>query len=133
MPNEIIKKVLEQELENKNLIYPFISGLDGKEIKILELRRQGQTLQEIGNKLELTRERVRQIEEKALSKITFQKKIIEVLAEAIGKVVFVEQEIEQSYIEMLGDVIDYTNKKIKYQELAKILWANKNKNANSSN
>lgn len=49
-------------------ILEFVKSLKEKHRKILLLRLSGRTLEEIGNEFEVTRERVRQITQKALSK-----------------------------------------------------------------
>ena len=62
-------KFLKYETENKN-----IKGLSKREQDILRLRLIGQrTLQQIGEKYKLTRERVRQLEVKSISKILKKK------------------------------------------------------------
>jgi len=47
--------------------------LTDKEQKVIELRKQGKTLEEIGKEFGVTRERIRQIEKKANYKITGEK------------------------------------------------------------
>jgi len=62
-------KLLRKELENQT-----IENLSKRETELLKLRwgigTTPHTLQEVGDKMKLTRERVRQIEEAAISKIT---------------------------------------------------------------
>ncbi|MFC2161511.1 RNA polymerase sigma factor RpoD/SigA [Acidobacteriota bacterium] len=71
---EIIKGSIE------NQIREIIKGLDEKEELVLKLRfglidDRTHTLQEIGDKLNLTRERIRQIEKKAIRKLARSRKL----------------------------------------------------------
>ncbi len=71
---EIIKGSIE------NQIREIIKGLDEKEALVLKLRfgladDKTHTLQEIGDKLNLTRERIRQIEKKAMRKLARSHKL----------------------------------------------------------
>ena len=71
---EIIKGSIE------NQIREILKGLDEKEALVLKLRfgladDKTHTLQEIGDKLKLTRERIRQIEKKALRKLARSHKL----------------------------------------------------------
>ncbi len=132
----IIQKILENEIAGENLIYPFISGLNQREKAILELRGQGLPLSFIGKKLRVTRERVRQIEEKAKDKLEFQKKIILQLSEKLGEYLFEEKEIEKAfenwYIENKKG--DFLTSKIEWQDFCKNLWQFKqNKEDKSDN
>ncbi len=65
---QIIKNSIQEQIRD------LLKGLDEKEIYVIKLRfgmddDRPQTLQEIGNKLKLSRERVRQIEQKAMRKL----------------------------------------------------------------
>jgi len=65
---QIIKNSIEEQIRE------LLQGLDEKEKYVLQLRfgledDKPQTLQEIGDKMELSRERVRQIEQKAMRKL----------------------------------------------------------------
>lgn len=65
---QIIKNSIEEQIRN------LLKGLDEKEKYVIQLRfglsdDKPRTLQEIGDKLELSRERVRQIEQKAMRKL----------------------------------------------------------------
>ncbi len=71
---QIIKNSIEQELRE------MLGDLDDKEALVLKLRfglddDQPQTLQEIGDRLHLTRERIRQIEQKAMRKLSRSHKL----------------------------------------------------------
>jgi len=71
---EMIKSSIE------NQIREIIKGLDEKEALVLRLRfglvdDKTHTLQEIGDKLNLTRERIRQIEKKAMRKLARSRKL----------------------------------------------------------
>ena len=48
-------------------------NLTNKEQRVIDLRKQGKTLEEIGKEFGVTRERIRQIEKKANYKITGEK------------------------------------------------------------
>ncbi|MDH7512633.1 MAG: RNA polymerase sigma factor RpoD/SigA [Clostridiales bacterium] len=66
---QIVKASIEQQIRD------LLGELDEKEALVLKLRfglddDQPQTLQEIGDKLNLTRERIRQIEQKAMRKLS---------------------------------------------------------------
>ena len=128
--NETIKKVLESELESKDLIFPFVSGLTNREKLVLELRSQNKKLEEIGEQMtpKLSRERVRQIEEKAKEKIAFQKKIIETLSQKLGEVLFDENEIQATltdWLVLLGLKLDFAQRKVKALDFIKSLWVTK--------
>lgn len=126
MNNNLIYSILERELQSKNLIFPFISGLTGREQKILEMRSRGQILQEVGNKLELTRERVRQIEQKAKTKIRFQNDIMATLTQRLGEYLFTESEIERAFLGYLKEG-SIAEKKLRWQDFSKKLWGIKQK------
>jgi RNA polymerase primary sigma factor len=71
---QIIKNSIEHELRE------MLGELDEKEALVLKLRfglddDQPQTLQEIGDRLHLTRERIRQIEQKAMRKLSRSHKL----------------------------------------------------------
>jgi RNA polymerase primary sigma factor len=71
---QIIKNSIEHQIRD------LLSELDEKEALVLKLRfglddDQPRTLQEIGNKLNVTRERVRQIEQKAMRKLARSHKL----------------------------------------------------------
>ncbi len=66
---QIVKSSIQQQIRD------LLGELDDKEALVLKLRfglddDQPQTLQEIGDKLNLTRERIRQIEQKAMRKLS---------------------------------------------------------------
>ena len=127
--NDKIKEVLERELESKDLIYPFIAGLTNREKLVLELRSQNKKLEEIGEQMtpKLSRERVRQIEEKAKEKIAYQKKIIETLAKKLGEVLFEQSEIEEALVNWKNwfTTSDPMDKKCKALDFIKFLWETK--------
>jgi RNA polymerase primary sigma factor len=71
---QIVKNSIQQQIR------ALLDELDEKEALVLRLRfglddDQPQTLQEIGNKLNLTRERIRQIEKKAMRKLARSNKL----------------------------------------------------------
>jgi RNA polymerase primary sigma factor len=66
---QIIKNSIQEQIRN------LLKGLDEKEKYVIQLRfglgdDKPRTLQEIGDKLKLSRERVRQIEQKAMRKLS---------------------------------------------------------------
>lgn len=72
--DQIVKSSVERQVRE------ILSALDEKEARVLKLRfglegRPPQTLQKIGNTLHLTRERVRQIEQRAIRKLAQSQKI----------------------------------------------------------
>ena len=71
---QIVKNSIEEQIRN------ILKELDDKEALVLKLRfgledDRTHTLQEIGNKLNLTRERIRQIEKKAMRKLSHSNKL----------------------------------------------------------
>jgi RNA polymerase primary sigma factor len=71
---QLIKSSIEQQIRNR------LHDLDEKEALVLKLRfglddDQPRTLQEIGERLHLTRERIRQIEQKAMRKLSRSHKL----------------------------------------------------------
>ena len=128
MNNNLIKTILERELEQKDLIFPFISGLSQREKAILSLREQGKALSEIGRKLKLTRERIRQIEAKANAKLEYQKEIIEKLAQCLGEYLFTEEEVEKAFFKFsVPNKWGYATIKLKWQDFSRQLWIKKSK------
>jgi RNA polymerase primary sigma factor len=70
---DLMKESLKNEISNA------LSTLDKREAEVIRLsfgigRNQKATLEEIGDKFNLTRERIRQIKEKALRKLRIAKK-----------------------------------------------------------
>jgi len=138
--SNIIQNIIEQELRQKSLFYPFISGISPREKAILELRKGGKnkrTLQQIGDKFKLTRERVRQVESKAKTKLDYQAEIIQRLANKISEYVFTEKEIEIAFSNYLNEnppinkgstaVVDYSGMKLFWMDFNKHLWQLKNR------
>jgi len=71
---QMVKASVERQVRD------LLAGLDEKEARVLRLRfglegKSPQTLQKIGNTLHLTRERVRQIEQRAIRKLAQSKKL----------------------------------------------------------
>lgn len=71
---QIVKNSIEEQIRN------ILKELDDKEALVLKLRfgledDRTHTLQEIGNRLNLTRERIRQIEKKAMRKLSHSNKL----------------------------------------------------------
>ena len=136
--SKIIQNIIEQELRQKSLLYPFVSDITQREKAVLELRRQKKTLQQVGDKFKITRERVRQIEKLAKSKLKYQEGITERLAQKISEVVFTEEEIEQAFSNYLNEnppvdkdstaIVDYSKMKLFWMDFNRWLWEGK-KNA----
>jgi len=123
--SNLIQKILYQELREKNLVYPFISDLTKREKTILDLRGQGKPLQFIANKLKVTRERIRQIETRAKTKIEFQAKIMDTLACRFKECLFDEQEVEQAFNKYMIKKGEYSARKLKWLEFSELLWRQK--------
>ncbi len=84
MENNIIKKVIKREINERGLIFPLVKGVTKREEKVLKMR-ETKTLQFIGDKFGVSRQRIRKIEEKAKAKLDYQDRIIDDLAEKIRK------------------------------------------------
>lgn len=127
--NNLIKRILQQELKQKNLLYPFIGDLSKREVAILKLRsgnEKKKTLQFVGKKFRITRERARQIETKAKIKIEFQNRIIDVLAKRFDECLFDEKEVEKAFTNYLSKSIKkYSTRKLEWLIFNKLLWKNK--------
>jgi transcriptional regulator len=126
MKKNMIEKIIENEFSN--VFYPFISSLTDREKAVLELRAGGETMESLGNKFDITRERVRQIEAKAKEKIKYQKDIISKLAKKLDEFLFTESEVEEAFIEWqkkVQNISNYTQAKMLWVEFEKILIENK--------
>jgi len=121
MSNNLITKILERELSEKNLIYPFVSDLTQREKAVLSLREQGKTFGFIGGKLGITRQRVEQIERKAKAKLDFQRKIVYALSERLGECLFTEREIECAFLKTLKSQ-KYASGKLEWLKFNRNLW-----------
>ena len=130
--SKIIQGIIAQQLQDKRLFYPFIADLTAKEKAILSMRSDPDTtLEQIGERFKITRERVRQIEKKANDKLDYQRQIIETLAGEIEKSVFTEEEIEvvfSDYLKKKGIAKDIADIKVFWLDFNKLLWQQKNKN-----
>ena len=123
MKNETIKTIIIKELEEKNLIFPFISDISQREIAVLNWRKQRETLDSIGKKLGgYTRERIRQIEQTAKSKINAKEEIIDRLTSKISEVVFSEEDIEKGFFEYLPKGTPVSKAKLEWNKFQKKLW-----------
>jgi len=126
--SSLIKKIIEQEIKEKNLIYPFVAGLTKRERAILSFRERGKSLQFIGNRLGVTRERVRQLEERALNKLEYQEEIIENLVQRLSEFLFTEAEIEEAfhrYVLRSAKVDSEFQRKLKWLGFSRMLWRKK--------
>jgi len=126
MNRNFIKNILEKELQEKNLIYPFIRDLTQREKVILSYRKKGLSLQEIGDKFGITRERIRQIEEKAKRKLEYQAEIMANLVARLSENLFTEDEVDLVFDEYLSSKeTSYTKRKLEWINFNKILWEKK--------
>lgn len=121
---KIIEKVLTRELLDKELLFPFISGLSQREKAILRMREEGKTLEEIGDKFGVTKERIRQLEERAHTKIKEMERIVEDLGAKVGGYVFTEDEVEEAFLAYRGGD-NLAEQKIEWQDFNKKLWEQK--------
>jgi DNA-binding CsgD family transcriptional regulator len=127
MEKEIVISTIENFLKEHNSQYPIF--LSKRELAVLDLRRQGKTLQEIGDRLKLTRERVRQIETNALARQMKSRELAGKLYETIKDFLFTEEELESSFSLWYTQLnnADFLEEKMRLQDFVKILWENKNK------
>jgi len=99
---------------------------DDRERAILALREQGKTLQEIGDVMHITRERVRQLEEKAKLRKVKGGNMVRDLYEQIKLFFFDEREVEDAFLSWYskegGVLLDSRNK---WKDFNKIMWDNK--------
>ncbi len=92
-------------------------GLSPKEIKCLQLRKDGKTLEEVGKEFGVTRERVRQIEAKATERIKIKHEIKAFIATKIHQEIAEERKRVREMIESKklpltpAEIIGLTNTK----------------------
>ncbi len=123
MKNNIIKTILERELESKEMFYSFVSDLTKREQDILIWRGDDVSLNYIGKELNLTRERVRQIEVKANIKVNRKKEILNYLSEKLGEYLFNEYEVEKAFNKFYKkDKLGVSAIKVMWSDFNKILW-----------
>jgi RNA polymerase primary sigma factor len=72
---DILNELEEKEADVLKLRFGIFDEKLGKKYGITEKEQNPKTLQEIGNKLNLTRERIRQIEKKAMRKLAHSRKL----------------------------------------------------------
>jgi DNA-binding CsgD family transcriptional regulator len=103
--------------------------LPQREKAILSLRQQGMTLQDIGNSMKITRERVRQLEEQAKRKLNISRELAEKLYKRVIPCFITEEEFESAFLRWYSEVMgrDYMEAKSKWQEILKIIWDEKQK------
>jgi len=125
MEKEIVISTIENFLKEHNS--QFSVFLNQREMAVLSLRQQGKTLQEIGNNLKVTRERVRQIETTALKRQLRSKELAGKLYNSIKNYFFTEEEIEKAfslyYVHL--DNSNFLEEKMNLQDFIKILWEQK--------
>jgi transcriptional regulator len=127
MKKDIIKLILNKQLEENRLFFPFINDLNGRESLVLKLRGEGKTLEEIGDRLYITRERIRQIEVKAKDKQEHKKKAMEVLTDALADGLFEESEIGEAFESFLPNGLTQAERSLEWLKLSKKLWELKRK------
>jgi len=94
---EIVKNIIIREVERGKVFFPFGNDLSQREKLVLKLRKEGCSLVKIGRHLgRVSRQRVEQIENRALAKVEKRNAIIGYLARQISEVVFVDGEIEEA-------------------------------------
>jgi len=129
MEKEIVISTIENFLKEHNSQFSIF--LNQREMAVLTLRQQGKTLQEIGNNLKVTRERVRQIETTALKRQMMSKELAKELYNAIENFLFTEEELKQAFEEYLSKGEgEYSTRKLKWLDFYKVLWENKGKLSN---
>ena len=126
MSREIIKSIIAKELVEGNLFYPFICDLTNREKAVLNLRK-GETLEDVGKRFRLTRERIRQIESVAKKKMARKEEIMDLLTEQISANLFDEGEIERVFMFFLPDNLSVSEIKLRWTAFQKKLWEYKKK------
>jgi hypothetical protein len=121
MSKEIVKAIITREFVEGNLFYPFICDLTSREKAVLNLR-EGETLEDVGKRFRVTRERIRQIEEVGKKKIARKEEIMELLAEQISSNLFDEGEIEKVFMVCLPDNLSVAEMKLRWTVFQKFLW-----------
>ena len=131
MKNNIIRTILERELKTKDMFFSFISDLTVREQKVLNWRESQddkKSLEYIGEKLKLTRERVRQIEISANKKVKRKKEIVDYLAAKLGEYLFNEYEVEKAFNQFYKkDKLGISAIKVMWSDFVKLLWKIKQK------
>lgn len=130
MEKEIVISTIENFFKEHNSQFSIF--LNQREMAVLTLRQQGKTLQDIGDQLKVTRERVRQIEGTALKRQLRSKESAQKLYNSIKGYFFTEEEVETAF-SLWYDKLDksnYLEGKMKLQDFIKILWEQKNVNKN---
>ena len=127
MSKENIIEIIKQQLSEKGVFFPFISDLTQREKAVLELRNaeKSLSLEDIGDKMKITRERVRQIEAKAKQKVEYKEKTIQELAKKLSEFLFTEDEIGKAFLEAFKDK-DFTSTKIDLDKFLTFLRSTKN-------
>ncbi|HEY0087296.1 MAG TPA: sigma factor-like helix-turn-helix DNA-binding protein [Candidatus Lokiarchaeia archaeon] len=97
--------------------------LTDRDKDVLELRNS-MTLQTIGDKYQLTRERIRQIEEFATNIHLNNAKIFDDLFQEIGNYLFIEKDIERGFMLWYNEIEDENMRKAKFYELLSFIMKN---------
>jgi DNA-binding CsgD family transcriptional regulator len=129
MEKEIVISTIENFLKEHNSQFSIF--LNQREMAVLTLRQQGKTLQDIGDQLKVTRERVRQIEGTALKRQLRSKELAQKLYNSIKGYFFTDEELKQAFEEyLLKSEEEYSARKLKWLDFNKVLWEKKGKLSN---
>ena len=128
MSRDLIEK--EIKLYLIDIIYPFISDLTSREKAVLQFRNNGDSMESIGERFKVSRERINQIEKKALEKLRYQKEIISGLAKLLSASFFSSDDIAKSFDEWHRDnlhIRDFTEINGNWRIFNEILLKNSTK------
>lgn len=134
MINEEAIKLIESFM--KDNYNQFSVVLDQREKAILVLRSQNKTLQSIGDKMGITRERVRQLEGQAKQRIGKGRELAIKIYDIIKNYLFEDSEVEAAFLKWYSNKINpnFQMAKLDWQVLLKTLWEQKqNEDKNKSN
>ena len=108
---------------------------DQREKAVLALREQGKTLQSIGDQMNITRERVRQLEVRANERITKGDDMARELYRKIKLFFFDEAELEDAFLNWYSDVLgrDIFEAKEKWRDFNKLMWDKKQNDLHTTN
>ncbi len=95
---------------NSELETYILNQVRGRDYEVLQCRSKGMTLEEIGKKQDVTRERIRQIEKKVIRQLSLwfiRNKFFERLMIDVDAEVFINYRMINDYIKEYGDVVFY--------------------------
>jgi DNA-directed RNA polymerase sigma subunit (sigma70/sigma32) len=127
MINEEIVKLIENFLRENYTRFSVVLGKREKDI--LALRKQGKSMQYIGDKMKISKQRVCQLEEQAKERINASRIIAEKLYIALKDYLFDDKDIEVVFLKWYSDNVNpnYPMAKLDWQKLEKMLWESKRK------